>query len=176
MSDTVAVLASARRNGNTGRLIDWVSKSLAIDVIDVSVMNISPYDYDHKNINDDFIPIMDKVLGYEKIIFASPVYWYAMSAQMKVFIDRMSDFLSVDELKDKGRKLRGKTGYVVCTSISPEADRSFVNSFKGTFEYLGMTYGGHIHADCSDGYIASRYAGDVEEFVRSVKNHGCAGV
>jgi len=170
MSKIIAVFGGARRNGNTGKLIDWISKTLGIDVIDLAEKEISPFDYEHNNINDDFIPVMDKVLEHENIIFVSPVYWYAMSAQMKIFIDRMSDFLSVSDLKDKGRKLRGKAGYVVCTSISPEADQSFVNSFKDTFKYLGMNYAGHIHADCSDGYIADRYAADVDHFVQSVKN------
>ncbi|VAW97427.1 hypothetical protein MNBD_GAMMA21-2513 [hydrothermal vent metagenome] len=170
MTETIAVFGSARRNGNTGKFIDWISEILDIDVIDLAEKDISPYDYEHNNINDDFIPIMDKVLKHKKIIFVSPVYWYAMSAQMKTFIDRMSDFLDVNDLEDKGRKLRGKIGYVVCTSISPIADQSFVNSFKNTFEYLGMKYGGHIHANCIEGYIASQYADDVDYFVEAVKS------
>jgi multimeric flavodoxin WrbA len=170
MSETIAVFGSARRNGNTGKLIDLVSERLGINVIDLADKEISPYDYEHKNIDDDFISVMEEVLGHENIIFVSPIYWFAMSAQMKTFIDRMSDFLDVDELKDRGRALRGKTGYVVCTSISLEADQSFLSSFKNTFEYLGLKYGGHVHANCSDGYIAHHYIDDVDYFVQLVKN------
>ncbi len=170
MNDTIAIFASARRNGNTGKFIDRISEILEIDVIDLADKNISPFDYEHKNIDDDVIPIMDQILDHEKLIFASPVYWYAMSAQMKIFVDRISDFLAVDELKDKGRKLRGKIGYVVCTSICQEADDSFVNSFKDTFEYLDIKYGGHIHANCKDGYVESQYTDDVTDFVNSVRN------
>jgi len=170
MSETIAVFGGARRNGNTGKFIDLISERLEIDVIDLADKEISPYDYEHKNIDDDFIPLMDEVLGYEKIIFVSPVYWFAMSAQMKIFIDRMSDFLDVEEFKDRGRALRGKTAYVVCTSVSLEADQSFLNSLKNTFEYLGMEYGGHVHANCCDGYVEHQYVKDVECFVQSVKN------
>ena len=170
MSEAIAIFGSARRNGNTGKFIDFISEALDLSVIDLAEKNLSPFDYEHKNIHDDFIPIMDEVLDYKKILFVSPVYWYAMSAQMKIFIDRTSDFLHVNELEDKGRKLRGKIGYVVCTSISSEADQSFVNSFKDTLEYLGMTYGGHIHANCKDGYNATQYANDVNHFVQAVKN------
>lgn len=169
MSSTIAIFGSARRDGNTGKLIDSIADILEIEVIDLDKKNISPFDYEHKNMDDDFISTMDKVLEYDKIIFVSPVYWFAMSAQMKIFIDRMSDFLSVDDLKEKGRMLRGKTAYVVCTSISLEADESFVASFKNTFEYLGMKYGGCIHADCNDGYIASKYQDDIDTFVTIVK-------
>jgi len=89
---------------------------------------------------------------------------------MKVLIDRTSDFLDLEELQDMGRSLRGKTAYVVCTSVSSEADHSFVNSFRDSFEYLGMKYGGHVHANCEDGYIESQYTNDVADFVQSVKD------
>ncbi len=170
MNNAIAVFASARRNGNTGKLIDWIARELDIDIIDLSEKNISAYDYDHKNIDDDFIPLMRQLLEYEKIIFVTPVYWYAPSAQMKVFIDRTSDFLDVDELKDIGRQLREKVAYIVCTSISSDADNSFMNSLKDTFRYLGMQYGGYIHANCEEGYIQERYQQDVDRFVRLVRD------
>ena len=132
LNDAIAVFASARRNGNTGKFIDWIADELGIDVIDLSEKEISPYDYDHKNINDDFLPLMRQLLEYDKIIFVTPVYWYGPSAQMKVFIDRTSDFLDLEELKDIGRRLRGKSAYIVCTSISDDADGSFLGSFKDT--------------------------------------------
>lgn len=170
MNEIIAIFASARRNGNTGKFIDWIANELNIDIIDLSEKSISPYDYEHKNLNDDFIPLMNHLLNYKKIIFVTPVYWYAASAQMKIFIDRTSDFLDVEELKDIGRRLRKKTAYVVCTSISSEADRSFLNSFKDTFGYLGMNYGGHVHANCENGYSPNEYKEDVNKFVQSVKS------
>ena len=169
MSNAIAVFASARRNGNTGQFIDWIASDLGIDVVDLSEKNISPYDYDHKNINDDFLPLINKLLKYEKIIFVTPVYWYGPSAQMKIFIDRTSDFLDLEELKDIGRQLRGKIAYIVCTSISSDADNSFINSLKDTFGYLGMEYGGYVHANCNDGYIRNNYRKDVDEFVCKVR-------
>lgn len=169
MKDAIAVIASARRNGNTGKLIDWIAGELGNEVVDLAEKSLSPYDYDHKNINDDFLPLMRKRLEYEKIIFATPVYWYGPSAQMKVFIDRTSDFLDVDELKEMGRRLREKVAYVVSTSISSDADRSFLNSFKDTFAYLGIKYGGYVHANCDDGYVHEKYQQDVNDFVCSVR-------
>jgi multimeric flavodoxin WrbA len=170
LNNAIAVFASARRNGNTGKLIDWIARELDIDIIDLSEKSISAYDYDHKNIDDDFIPLMRQLLEYEKIIFVTPVYWYAPSAQMKVFIDRTSDFLDVDELNGIGRQLREKMAYIVCTSISSDADNSFMNSLKDTFRYLGMQYGGYIHANCEEGYIQERYQQDVDRFVRLVRD------
>lgn len=170
MSNTIAIFASARRNGNTGTFIDWIAGELNIDVIDLSDKNITAYDYEHKNIDDDFIPLVNTLLEYKNIIFVSPVYWYAASAQMKVFIDRTSDFLDITELKDIGRKLRHKNAYLVSTSISRVADCSFINSFKDTVEYLGMNYRGDVHANCENGYHPNDYKEDVDKFIKLVKS------
>ena len=105
---TIAVIGSSRRNGNTGKLLDTIANELGIEVIDLSTKNISPFDYEHKNSHDDSQAIMSHILKHDNIIFAPPVYWYSMSAQIKVFIDRMSDFLDIAELKGQGRELRTK--------------------------------------------------------------------
>jgi len=170
VKEAIAVFGSSRRNGNTGKLIDWIAKELAIDVIDLAEKEISPYDYEHENINDDFIPLMSQLLDYKKIIFVTPVYWYAPSAQMKIFIDRTSDFLDVERLKDIGRQLRNKQAYIVCTSISDDADHSFIASLKNTFEYLGMHYGGYVHANCEEGYDSSKYQKDVASFISLIQS------
>ena len=55
---TIALFASARRNGNTGQLMDRIAKDLQIEVIDLAARVISPYDYEHNNRHDDFEPRM----------------------------------------------------------------------------------------------------------------------
>jgi multimeric flavodoxin WrbA len=171
MSDAIALFASSRRNGNTGQLMDRIAAELNIEVIDLSSRQISAYDYEHRNRGDDFEPLMERVLGFEQIIFASPVYWYAVSPPMKVFVDRITDLLELPDLLSDGRRLRGKTAYVVCTSIYDEAPRSFVGSFTDTFDYLGMRYGGIAHANCRDGYDSARHSLETETFVRLVRSN-----
>ena len=165
MNKTVAIIGSSRRNGNTGKLIDCIAQSLKIEVVDLGLKHLSSFDYDHKNLNDDFLPILDHLLLHDNIIFACPVYWYAMSAQMKVFIDRMSDLLVLDDLKNRGRQLRGKTGYLVATSASAHLDNSFKDSFIKTFEYLGIMYGGFVHLDCNKGFDINSGEADITHFV-----------
>jgi len=168
MRTTIAIIGSSRRSGNTGKLIDLIANELKIEVIDLNEKIITPFDYEHKNIDDDFLPLMQHVLKHDNIIFASPVYWYSMSAQMKVFIDRMSDFLSVDELKNIGRELRSKVGHVVSTSISDKVDCSFIDSFTNTFDYLGMTIGTCIHVNCESGFNPDDCRDDVCDFIEKL--------
>ena len=41
-------------------------------------------------INDDVNDIMDKVIGADVVCWATPIYYYEMSGQMKTLIDRMN--------------------------------------------------------------------------------------
>ena len=153
MLKTLALFSSSRRTGNTGRLTDRIASELAIDVVDLGSLRISPYDYEHRNRGDDFEPLMQRVLDHDQIIFATPIYWYAVSPAMKLFLDRISDLLELPDLVPEGRRLRGKHAYVVCTSISDEPSGAFMEAFRETFEYLGMRFGGVVHVNCQNGYL-----------------------
>ncbi|KGK01193.1 flavodoxin family protein [Thalassotalea sp. ND16A] len=164
MNNTVAIFSSARANGNTEKLLNSFALNTDIDIIDLSDYSFSEYDYEYKNQDDDFMPLIEKMLSYEKIIFASPVYWYAVTPTMKKFLDRISDLLELPHLLDSGRRLRGKTAYVVCSSASKKVPNSFICAFKDTFEYLGMFYGGFLHANCAEGYQVENYIDDLNGF------------
>ena len=88
---------------------------------------------------------------------------------MKKFLDRISDLLELPHLLDTGRRLRGKTAYVLCSSVSKEVSNSFISAFEETFDYLGMFYGGYIHAKCDEGYQAEKYAEDLSGFTALLK-------
>jgi multimeric flavodoxin WrbA len=151
MSNAITLFSSARRNGNTGTLIDIVAKKSEMEVIDLDKMNISAFDYENKHKDDDFLPLMKKVLNYQHIIFSSPIYWYSVTPAMKAFLDRISDLLIFPELLDMGRQLRGKTGHIVTTSVHKELSPLFSGVFETTFNYLGMNNGAALHVDCSMG-------------------------
>ena len=54
-----------------------------------------------------FLPTIKELNSkYDTWIFVTPVYWYSMSGQMKIFLDRITDLLKWH--KDEGRKIRGK--------------------------------------------------------------------
>jgi len=169
MSNTIALFASGRRNGNTGQLMDRIAAELQIEVVDLTEKSISPFDYEHRNRNDDFEPLIAHVLGFDQVIFASPVYWYTVAGPMKIFIDRLSDLLDVPELLEQGRALRGKTAHVVCTSIYDEVSAHYLGALRDTFNYLGMQFGACMHANCEDGYTPSRYEDDIRKFIKRVR-------
>jgi multimeric flavodoxin WrbA len=165
MRNTIALFSSARRHGNTGQLMDRIAGELTIELIDLGAKRVAAYTYEHGNRHDDFEPLMQHVLQFDRIIFASPIYWYAVSTPMKNFLDRISDYLDLPELLNEGRRLRGKIAYVVCTSVLDVPAPEFIGAFRQTFEYLGMQFGGYLHVNCESGPSPASSESDLAAFL-----------
>ncbi|MCI2283112.1 NAD(P)H-dependent oxidoreductase [Colwellia sp. MSW7] len=83
---TAIILGTARAEGNTHKLVKCYQAYQAADVFFLSDYAISMFDYEHRNQEDDFINLAKMLLHYDYLIFATPMYWYSMSGQMKVFL------------------------------------------------------------------------------------------
>ena len=141
---TIIILGSNRRNGNTAKVANEIASRIPADLVNLLDYKISPYDYEHHNRTDDFLPLIREIIeGYDTLIIATPVYWYSMSSVMKVFFDRLSDLLTIE--KDLGRQLRGKGMAVINSSNGGNLGDDFWHPFVATADYLGMTYLGHQH-------------------------------
>ena len=139
----IIVQGSSRNNGNTNKIVQILRNHLECDLSDLSEFDIRQYDYENGNQNDDFMSTIKKIVEYDLIIFATPVYWYTMSGTMKTFFDRITDCLKLE--KETGRKLRGKNmAAISCGSDSTENESFFIPFEKGA-EYLGMNYLGNVH-------------------------------
>lgn len=140
----VILLGSSRSNGNTARKVQQLTKTIHCDCIDLNDYTFSYYDYAHQNREDDFLPLMQKIIAnYDTFIFATPVYWYSMSGIMKVFWDRMTDLITIE--KDLGRQLRGKNMAVLSCSNGNNLGENFWLPFTESADYLGMHYLGNLH-------------------------------
>ncbi len=142
---TVIILGSSNNCGHTKLLTDTIiNQNPCIDIINLNDYDISYYDYEHKNINDDFLKIINNIThNYDTFLFATPVYWYAMSGIMKVFFDRLTDVITIK--KDIGQKLKGKNMTVVTTSNGDHLNELFWLPFSKTAYYLGMDFLGGTH-------------------------------
>lgn len=133
----VIIFGSSRSFGNTRKALTQVTAEETIELVDLNDFNITPFDYEHKNAGDDFIKLMEKLVEYKTFIIGTPVYWYSMSTQHKIFFDRFSDLLKIR--KDLGRKLRGKNLFVIA-SFHSSYPVGFEDLFEQMCEYLGMNY------------------------------------
>jgi multimeric flavodoxin WrbA len=145
MNPTLIILGSARGDGNTARVADHLARELPADSAHLLDLQIGPFRYDQQYPEeDDFIAFVEhRLLKYDTLVFASPVYWYSMSGSMKIFFDRISDLLK--SRKDLGRRLRGKTMAVLSCAGDEEVNDSFYAAFRLSANYLGMHYGPEWH-------------------------------
>jgi len=141
---TVIIQGSSRSDGNTSLVVDFLHSKIEGDVIDLNTKTIGPFDYEFKNKEDDFIPLIEHIADhYDTLVFVTPVYWYAMSSIMKAFFDRLSDCLR--HRKDIGYKLKGKKLAAVSVGSESGIVEGFHVPFRNSAEYLGMTYLGYVH-------------------------------
>lgn len=176
MKKTAIILGTARSNGNTAELTNTIAKKIDATIFDINKYNILPFDYEHKNKDDDFISLIKKILSYDNIIFATPIYWFSPSMQMKLFLDRLTDLITVE--KDLGRQLKGKTTALLSTSETQNPECCFEDIFKHTFNYLGMEYKGMLHCACpfddsgknnGSSFNLIKYEVKIENFTNNLK-------
>ncbi len=140
----IIIVGSSRKDGFTHKAVQQLNCFTDFDVVYLNDYNFSNYDYGHGNIDDDDILLMNRlIVRYDVFIFATPVYWYSMSGNMKVFFDRFTDLL--DKEKDLGRQLRKKYMAALSSSIGDHMGENFWLPFKETAKYLGMQYLGDVH-------------------------------
>ena len=144
MKKTIIIFGSARSEGDTRKIINEVVKGYDVELIDLNSKHIEFYNYDHSySDKDEFISVIERIIDSDTIVVASPIYWFTMSAIMKLFLDRFSDLLNVE--KELGRKLRGKDMFLISSGSTPEVPECFKFVFKETAKYLGMNYKGSFH-------------------------------
>ncbi|HMW40316.1 MAG: flavodoxin family protein [Saprospiraceae bacterium] len=144
MKKGVIILGSSNSHGETYKLCNSIQQYTHFPIIDLRTKNILPFDYEFKNQEDDFLNTFRTIVdNYELIIFATPVYWYAMSGTMKIFFDRFSDCLK--RHKELGRKLRGKQMALLSVGSDKEIKEGFTMPFVETANYLGMHYITNTH-------------------------------
>lgn len=146
------ISSSPRKGGNSDVLCDQFAKGATengheIEKISLQEKKISPciacYGCmkDHIcSINDDMSDIFSKLAGTDVIVLSSPVYFYSLTAQMKIFIDRC--LVNYKILKDK-------KFYFIVTAADPqhEAAEATLMAFRGFLRCLpnakeaGIIYG-----------------------------------
>ncbi len=163
--NSIIILGSSRQDGHTAQLTSCVAARITADVIYLGDFNILPYDYTYHNQEDDFNLLIERILTYDEIIFASPIYWYSPCAQMKVFLDRLSDLLSLH--KNRGRLLRGKRSLLLATGADNNPPDCFEQIFALTFKYLGMRYHGMLYCTCENDFSVKNHQEKVNFFIKN---------
>ena len=153
MKKILIVSGSPRKHGNSDLLCDAFFDGAVEAGHDVEKIFLRDkkvgfcvacyYCQKHENqcsIKDDMSELLDKVEAADVIVLSSPVYFYAIAAQMKAFMDR---FVS------RWLKIKNKTFYYIMTSAEDgeHVMDCTLECFRGLARCLeGSTEGGVLFA------------------------------
>lgn len=147
MGKPLVILGSHRSPSHTQQFLEAVFVGQQLTLANLLEIEILPYAYaaDYPA-QDEFFRVVDQLLAHDRIVFATPVYWYAMSGRMKNFFDRLTDLVTTR--KELGRQLRGKTMLLLVVGADAALPEGFAVPFTSTAAYFEMHFGGSIYA-CS---------------------------
>lgn len=154
----IALMASPRKNGNStilGRQIADGAKAAGarVEVFCLHKMNIRPCtacDKCHAAddrfcvLKDDMQKLYPRVLGADAMIFASPVYFFTVSAQLKLFMDRCYAFGGPTGYALQGKKMAVALTYGDCDPFRSGAVNA-LRTFQDAFAYVGAEFTGAVY-------------------------------
>ncbi len=136
---------SPRKNGNSNTLVDSFIKGAKesghlITRFDCAFKNVHPCIACDKCkpstkcvFEDDFETMKQEIIESDLVVFASPIYYYSISSQLKMTIDR---FYSIDEKLHKNKKAMV---FLTYADDAIETADLVLGNFRGMFEFLGWT-------------------------------------
>lgn len=144
-SKILVVLGSARKQSDTEKLVQLLLSEVEHTTLDLLDYKVTPYNYKGAYPADDaFAEVTAALLRHEVIIWATPVYWYAMSGLLKTCFDRLTDLVRIN--KNQGRQLAGKLTFLVAVGSDAELPEGFIIPFKNTAAYLKMSHQDNFYA------------------------------
>jgi len=157
----LGISSTPRTNGNSDILLDHllegvVSGGAEVEKVRIAKMWIVPCracDACKRAkpvcvVDDDMGPLVEKVREADGFIFATPVYFFGASAQMKTFLDRLYVLMNDEDIEH----LKGKKALVAVTygdeDVRSSGAENVKKMFEDIFDYIGMELHGWVHASC----------------------------
>ncbi|WP_027410438.1 flavodoxin family protein [Anoxybacteroides tepidamans] len=151
MANILVLNGSSRENGNTEQLINVLLEGVAHTRIDLRNFSIRPIvDKRHTpggftEVADDYDQIIELVRQHDVLIFATPIYWYGMTGQMKLFVDRWSQSLRDPRFSFKEEMKAKKAFVAICGGDDPYIKGlPLIQQFQYIFQFVGLEYMGYL--------------------------------
>lgn len=138
--------SSSRNEGNSYLAMKYLLEGVNYKFINLYMSDIDKVIDNRHTINqlnhyDDYDAIVETVRKSETIIFSTPLYWYSMSSSLKLFIDRWSETLRDNKVKDFKKEMSQKRFIVVIIGGDSPMIKSqpLINQFKYIFEFMNIS-------------------------------------
>ena len=167
----LGISGSMRKEGNTARLVNVILErcteaGLETEFISLSGKDIKPctgcesckIERTCIAAEDDWAPIIDKVLDCQILILGGPTYYYDINGHLKNFIDRTYSLYH-------DRRLAGKIGVGVTCSADSGGNRA-LQTIEGFFSAHEFSYAGGV---AGKGYLPGEVLNDIHAVQKAQK-------
>lgn len=159
----LVLLGSPRRKGNSAALAQKIaegakSEGASVRAVFLHGMNISPCTACYAcrkpkskgcSIDDDMQPLYRAMLEADAWVIASPVYWFTLSAQMKLWMDRCLAFPAYGKEPFEGKRIAIAMSY----GGEDPFDSGCVNAlrtFQDAYNYVGANIVGMVYGSAME--------------------------
>ncbi|MBQ7525734.1 MAG: flavodoxin family protein [Abditibacteriota bacterium] len=152
MKKVLIITGSPRANGNSNTLAKAFAKGAEeagchVAFFDAAKANIGPCNACnacYKNgkacaFSEDFSTLADMMATTDVLVFATPLYWFGFSAQMKCVIDKFYSFCVAEKVPPV------KETFLLATCEAPDEDYAVLTgNYERMIDYLKWADGGRI--------------------------------
>lgn len=158
----LVLLSSPRKKGNSATLANQIIKGAEswgaeVETILLNSLKIAPCQSCYAcqkpdrigcAVDDDMQSIYPKLIEADSWVIASPVYWFTMSAQTKLFLDRCFAFLGYEENPFAGKRIAIAMSYGDTDAFNSGCVNA-LRTFQDAFRYVGAKIVGMVYGSAS---------------------------
>jgi len=191
MAKKILILnSSPKKDGNTSIMVDWFGDAARSEGAEVEIVRTAFLKYKTLGctscracqkidkyeccINDDAKPVLAKMAQVDVIVFATPLYFFGASAQLKLVFDRMFSLYKWDN--DAGTMqtpLKGKTLVLLASAFEDIGLDALEKPFALTAEYTGMKFESILVANAGVSGDISKKRPDAKEKIEALAMKIC---
>jgi len=167
---------SPKKNGNTARLVEWFAQGARAKERKVEIICAASLKFKSNGciscrrcqtskayecvINDDVKTVLKKMAKADVIVFATPLYFYGPSAQLKLIIDRMFSLYKWDNATDTFETpMKGKSMILLLSAYEGIGLDIIEKSFKLIADYSEMKFRALLVPDAKESGQVERIKG-----------------
>jgi multimeric flavodoxin WrbA len=168
----LVILGSPRKKGNSSTLAAQISRGAKsagaeVETLFLQALKISPCrgcgtcqkpDSEGCAIKDNMQKVYPKLINADAWVIASPVYWFTMSAQTKIFMDRCYALTAYTENPFAGKRIAIAMSYGDVDPFKSGCVNA-LRTFQDAYRYTGSKIVGMVYGSASEaGEIANNEA------------------
>jgi multimeric flavodoxin WrbA len=153
----IGINASPRKKANTQTLVEAVLQGASENGAEIRMVNLRDLKINgclgcegcKKQLGrcvqkDDLTKLLQEMTSYDAIVMGTPVYWYHVSAQFKMMVDRLYSFMELGENPETGDpEIRsvfptGKNFLFIISRGDPEPAKVFPQFYNYLDEWLNL--------------------------------------